>query len=238
MTCVHVRQSPTPTRRFTATRRLLAIAGLLLLTAPMMVGCVRIKASITVSADDQVSGQIVVAAVPHNDADTGPKLSADLPFPQKVAISSYKRDGYVGSQAVFSDLTFAELPQLAEMNRDAAGVNLSLRRAGNLVILEGRVDLTSLTDPEADVELTVAFPGEVTSTNGEYVSTDMVRWKLKPGVVSTMSAQARYTDPSTRSFVHAALWLALSTLAAAGGVALIAWLGRDRSPRLRAPADD
>ena len=38
MTRVHVRQSPTPTRRFTATRRLLAIAGLLLLTVPMMVG--------------------------------------------------------------------------------------------------------------------------------------------------------------------------------------------------------
>ena len=237
MTSVHVRHSPKPVRRFSATRRLLAIAGLLLLTAPMTVGCVRIRASITVSADDQVSGQIVVATVPRNDTDTGPKLSADLPFPQKVSISSYKRDGYVGSQAVFSDLTFAELPQLAEMNRDAAGVNLSLRRAGNLVILEGRVDLTSLSDPEADVELTVAFPGEVTSTNGEYVNTDMVRWKLKPGVVSTMSAQARYTDPSTRSFVHAALWLALSTLAVAGGVALIAWLNRDRSPRFSAPAD-
>ena len=51
---------------------------------------------------------------------------------------------------MFSNLTFAELPQLANMNRDAAGVDLSLRRAGNLVILEGRVDLTSLTDTEAE----------------------------------------------------------------------------------------
>lgn len=224
-------------RRFTASRRLLALAGLLLLTAPMTVGCVRVKANITVSANDEVSGQIIAAAVPRNDTDAGPKLSADVPFPQKVAISSYKRDGYVGSQAVFSDLTFAELPQLAAMNRDAAGVDLSLRRAGNLVILEGRVDLTSLSDPEADVELTVAFPGEVTSTNGEHIGTDTVRWKLKPGVVSTMSAQARYTDPSTRSFVHAATWLALSTFGAAGLVALMAWLGRDRSPRLRTDSD-
>ncbi len=30
------------------------------------------------------------------------------------------------------DLTFAELPQLANMNRDAAGVDISLRRAGFL----------------------------------------------------------------------------------------------------------
>lgn len=241
MTSVHVRRSPPsslrPLRRFTAYRRLLALAVLLLITAPMTVGCVRIKATITVSPNDQVSGQIIAAVKPRNDNDTGPKLSADLPFAQKIAVSSYNRDGYIGSQAVFSDLTFAELPQLAEMNRDAAGVNLTLRRAGNLVILEGRVDLTSLSDPEADVELSVAFPGEVTSTNGERLGNDTVQWRLKPGVVSTMSAQARYTDPSTRSFGHAAMWLVLSTFAAAGAVALIAWLGRDRSPRFSAPHD-
>ncbi|MCV7085746.1 MULTISPECIES: LppM family (lipo)protein [Mycobacteriaceae] len=213
-----------------------ALVALLLITVPLA-GCVRIRASITVSPDDQVSGQLIVAAKPRNDNDTGPKLSADVPFPQKVAISNYNRDGYVGSQAVFSDLTFAELPQLAGMHRDAAGVDLSLRRAGNLVILEGRVDLTTLEDPEADVELSVAFPGEVTSTNGDRLGGDMVRWKLKPGVVSTMSAQARYTDPSTRSFAHAALWLTLSTFAAAGLVALMAWQGRDRSPRFRSPDD-
>lgn len=232
MTSVLVRRSP----RFTASRRLLALAALLVLTAPIA-GCVRIKATITVSPNDLVSGQIIAAAKPRNESDSGPKLSADVPFAQKVAVSSYNRDGYIGSQAVFSDLTFAELPQLAEMNRDAAGVNLALRRAGNVVILEGRVDLTSLSDPEADVELSVAFPGEVTSTNGERIGDDTVQWRLKPGVVSTMSAQARYTDPSTRAFTHAAMWLVLSTFAAAGAVALIAWLGRDRSPRVHSPHD-
>ncbi|NDJ90404.1 LppM family (lipo)protein [Mycolicibacter kumamotonensis] len=234
MTSVHVRRSS----RFSPYRRLLALVGLLLITAPLTVGCVRIKANITVSPDDKVSGQIIAAAKPRNDNDTGPRLNADLPFAQKIAISGYNRDGYVGSQAVFSDLTFAELPQLAEMNREAAGVNLTLRRAGNLVILEGRVDLTSLSDPGVDVELSVAFPGEVTSTNGERLGDDTVQWRLKPGVVSTMTAQARYTDPSSRSFARAALWLVLSTFVTAGAVALIAWTGRDRSPRVRTPHDD
>ncbi|CAJ1497023.1 DUF3153 domain-containing protein [[Mycobacterium] kokjensenii] len=209
---------------------------LLLVVAPLS-GCVRIRATITVSPNDQVSGQIIVAAKPRTDEDTGPKLNADVSFPQKIAISNYSRDGYVGSQAVFSDLTFAELPQLAEMHRDAAGVDLSLRRAGNLVILEGRVDLTTLNDPEADVQLSVAFPGEVTATNGERIGGDTVQWHLKPGVVSTMNAQARYTDPSNRAFAHAATWLALSTFAAAGLVALLAWSLRDRSPRFGAPDD-
>jgi hypothetical protein len=214
-----------------AARRLVALVLLLLPMTLLAVGCVRVKASFTVSPDDQVSGQVIAAALPRNDDDTGPRLSPDLPFSQKVAISRYNRDGYVGSQAVFSDLTFAELPQLANMNPEAAGVDLSLRRAGDLVILEGRVDLTSLSDPEADVELSITFPGEVTSTNGDRIAGDSVGWTLKPGVVSTMSAQARYTDPSTRSFTSAAVRLGLGSFAIASLIALLAWIDRDRSPR-------
>jgi len=210
---------------------------MLLLVIPVLAGCVRIHASITISPDDLVSGEIVAAAKQRNDKDAGPQLDPNLPFSQKVAISKYDRDGYVGSQAVFSDLTFAELPELSNMNSDAQGVNLSLRRAGDLVILEGRADLTSLTDPDADVELSVAFPGAVTSTNGERVDPNTVQWKLKPGIVTMMTAQARYTDPSTRSFLGAAMWLGLASLAVTAVVALVAWYSRDRSPRFAEPSD-
>jgi hypothetical protein len=218
-------------------KRLPALLLLLLVLAPLAVGCVRVRASLTISPDDTVSGQIIAASKPRSDNDAGPQLDGTVPFSQKVAVSKYENDGYVGSEAVFSDLTFAELPQLGNLNREAAGVDLSLRRAGNLVILEGRADLTSLTAQDADVELAVSFPGEVTSTNGDRVDTDYVEWKLKPGVVSTMSAQARYTDPSTRSFSGGALVLGLSSLAVAGLVAWLAWLGRDRSPRFAGPHD-
>src|SRR5262249_150923 len=108
---------------------------------------------------------------------------------------------------------------------------------GNLVILEGRADLTSVTDNDADMELTVAFPGVVTSTNGDRMETDVVSWKLKPGVVSTMTAQARYTDPNTRAFTGAGVWLGIASFAAAGVVALLAWMSRDRSQRFTAPHD-
>lgn len=217
-------------------RRVLATAMLLILV-PLVTSCLRVRASITISPDDLVSGEIIAAATPRNDKDTGPQLQSNLPFSHKVAISNYDSDGYVGSQAVFSDLTFAELPQLANMNADAAGVNLSLRRNGNLVILEGRADLTSLTDPEADIELTVAFPGVVTSTNGDRIQPDVVQWNLKPGVVSTMNAQARYTDPNTRSFTAAGIWLGIASFAVAGVVAVLAWFSRDRSPRFTTPGD-
>lgn len=205
---------------------------MLLLLLPMAVGCVRIRASITVSPQDRVSGQIIAAAKARNPDDKGPQLLNSLPFANKVAVSEYQRDDYVGSQAVFSDLTFAELPQLASMNGDAAGVDISLRRAGDLVILEGRVDLTSLSDPDADVSLTVSFPGEVTSTNGDRVSAEIVEWTLRPGVVSTMNAQARYTDPSARSFIGAAIWLGVASFITAGIIAGLAWHNRDRSPKV------
>ncbi|MGB9226464.1 LppM family (lipo)protein [Mycobacterium sp.] len=211
---------------------------MLLMLVPLATGCLRVRSSLTISPDDLVSGEIIAAAKPRTSKDTGPQLDGNnLPFSQKVAVSNYDSDGFVGSQAVFSDLTFGELPQLAHMNSDAAGVSLSLRRNGNLVILEGRADLTSVTDQDADVELTVAFPGTVTSTNGDRIEPEVVQWKLKPGVVSTMSAQARYTDPNTRSFTGAGIWLAIASFAAAAVVALLAWISRDRSPRVSTSGD-
>lgn len=210
---------------------------LLLFIAPVMVGCLRVHASMTVSPDDQVSGQIIAAAKQHDPSDEGPQFDTNLPFSQKVAVSKYEQEGYVGSEAVFSNISFSELPQLANLSREASGVDISLRRAGDLVILEGRVDLTNANDPDADVMFTVAFPGEVTSTNGERVSDDIVEWKLKPGVVSTMSAQARYTDPSTRSFTGAAIWLGLAAIVVAAIIGTLAWINRDRSPRFASQVD-
>ncbi|OKH64066.1 hypothetical protein EB72_10010 [Mycobacterium sp. SWH-M1] len=223
--------------RHRTSRRVLTILLLLLVLAPSLIGCVRVRTSLTVSPDDRVSGQIVAAAKPRDDSDRGPQLLNNLPFAQKVAVSDYDRDDYVGSQAVFSDLAFAELPQLAGMNRDAAGVDISLRRAGDLVILEGRADLTSLSDPEADVSLSVSFPGEVTSTNGDRVSSEVVEWKLRPGVVSTMNAQARYTDPSARSFTGAAIWLGVASLVVAGIIGWLAYRTRDQTAKPGQPEE-
>ena len=84
----------------------------------------------------------------------------------------------------------------------------------------------------------MAFPGEVTSTNGDRTDTDVVEWTLKPAVVNTMSAQSRYTDPSTRSFNAAALWLGLAGFVVAGLIGALAWRDRDTSPRFTAVEQD
>ncbi len=46
-----------------------------------------------------------------------------------------------------------------------------------------------------------------------------------------MNAQARYTDPSARSFTTAAIWLVIGAFVVAGIVAALAWTSRDRSPK-------
>ena len=210
---------------------------MLLLVIPVLAGCVRIKASITISPDDLVSGEIIAAAKQRNDKDAGPQLDPNLPFSQKVAISKYDRDGYVGSQAVFSDLTFAELPELANMNSDAQGVNLSLRRAGDLVILEGtgRLDVADRCRCGRRADRRLPRRSDVNQRRARGPGDGAV--ETQAGHREHDVAQARYTDPSTRSFRGAALWLGLSSLVVAGVVALLAWYSRDRSPRFAEPSD-
>lgn len=108
-------------------------------------------------------------------------------------------------------------------------MNCSGKHSGMLATcVHNRWDL----DPEAEVTFSASFPGEVVSTNGERINTDYVVWQLKPGTVTTMSAQSRFTDPSTRSFAAAALWLGLAACLVAGIVAALAWRDRDQtSPR-------
>jgi hypothetical protein len=52
-----------------------------------------------------------------------------------------------------------------------------------------------------------------------------------------MTAQARYTDPNTRSFTGAGVWLGIASFAAAAVVGVLAWVSRDRSERFTAPGD-
>lgn len=213
-------------------QRLTGLFILLIGVSLLTVGCLRAHASLTISADDQVSGRIIVATTARDDNDPGPQLDLNVPFSEKITVSPYQDDGYVGSQAIFSDLTFAEVPQLVALNAAASGVDITLRRAGNFVILRGRVDLTDVDDPQADIRFTAAFPSTITSTDADRVNDGVATWTLKPGVVTAMNAQARVTDPSTTSFIRAAVWLGIATLMVAGIIGTLAWLNRDTTARL------
>lgn len=210
--------------------RLLAVV--LFASLPLLLtGCLRVQVSMGVSSNDRVSGQIIAAAVPQNDKDKGPQLKAPDGLQGKVRVDSYARDGYVGSQVYFDDLTFGEVQQLGTMSDQTSGMfNLVFSRTGDLVTLSGRVDLKSLPQQGSDVQMTVAFPARVATTNGNRDNDSQVSWKLPAGEVSTLRAEVGYADPNTRSFAGWAGIVGGITLAVAAVVAVLAYMTRNPDP--------
>ncbi|MFD4183644.1 LppM family (lipo)protein [Rhodococcus sp. NPDC058514] len=207
--------------------RLFALSVLLLICIPVLSGCLRVQVSVGVSPDDRVSGQIVAATVPADDKDTGPVLVPPDSLTQKVRVQEYKQDGFVGSQAFFSDLTFGEVQQLGAMSSQTGGsVQLNFQRNGDVVVFEGKADLKTVPDG-SDVQFSVAFPARVATTNGTRDADSIVTWKLPPGEVSTLRAETRYADPSTRGFAGWAGIVGGVTLGVALVVGAMAYFSRN-----------
>ncbi|EOM78142.1 lipoprotein [Rhodococcus rhodnii LMG 5362] len=209
----------------------MTILALLALVVPALTGCLRVQVSMGVSADDRVSGQIVAAAMPTGPDDVGPQLTPPDSLAGKIRVAPYSQDGYVGTQAFFTDLSFGDVDQLATMYPQAAGAfQLSLSRSGDEVTLDGLVDLESLPAQGSDVQLTVAFPTRVGTTDGIREGDSIVSWRLPPGEQSSVSAEVRYQDPTTRSLAGWAALLIGVSLAFAAIVGGLAYLGRNREP--------
>lgn len=185
-----------------------------------------------VSSNDRVSGQVIAAEVPQHNGDTGPQLQPPPSLGAKVRVQPYNQDGYVGSQAFFQDLTFGDVQQLAQMSGEADSMfQLQFQRAGDLVTLNGKVDLRRLPAQGSDVQFTVAFPDHVGTTNGTREGDSIVSWKLPPGEISTLQADVRYADPNTRGFAGWAGIVIGTTLGVALIVAGLAYV--NRNPMIR-----
>ena len=104
-----------------ASLRRRALALMLLAVAPLFRGGLRARARVHHSPDDQVSGQIIAAAKVRDDKDPGPQFDerAVQPEDRGVEVRRRRRLRRLGGGVL--DLTFAELPQLANLNREATG---------------------------------------------------------------------------------------------------------------------
>ena len=182
--------------------------GLVLLAVLLTGGCVRSRVAIAISHEDLVTGEIVVAVVVPSDQEQGSVLAPPPDLAGKVRVQPYRQDGYAGTRLLFAELTFDEFGRLMQSTTDAPeGLQFALRRAGNLVLFNGRVDLTGIPNPErADVQIRISFPGSVTGTNGDQQD-ETVSWLVQPGKVSELTATARYTEPGTRTLGEWALLL-------------------------------
>ena len=184
-----------------------------------------------ISGDDRVTGEIVVATL---GGALAPTLTTPAAIANRVSVRPYNQDGYAGSDVFFSDLSFAELQQLATLTTaGSAQYQLALRRSGSTVNLDGLVNLTTLRADGADVQLRVNFPGKVTATNGIRDGESGVRWQLPAGETSKLQATARYDDPGTRGSRTWILTAILLVLAAAALVITMAWIVHAHPSRFR-----
>lgn len=207
---------------------------LALLAAPLLTGCLRAQVSMGVSADDRVSGQIIAATIPTSEEDTGPTLTAPSSLEDKIRISEYEQDGYVGSEARFDDLSFGDVQTLGSMSEQAAGsFQLILQRAGDTVTLDGNADLQSVPVQGSDVQFTIAFPARIGTTNGTREGDNIITWKLPAGEITSLRAEVNYPDPNTRSFAGWAGIVGGVTIGIAAIVGGMAWVNRNPTVRRR-----
>lgn len=178
-------------------------------------GCVRVHAAIAVSTDDRVSGDVVIAALPSAQNGQGPQLTIPTTMAAQVTSKSYKADGYVGSELSFTNLTFAEVSALATAISNEHGTyKILFQRSGNLVNLDGSVDLSQLsTIKGVDVQIKVTFPSPPVRQDGTLAG-NTVTWTMKPGQITSFSAADQYTLGNTRGW---RFW----SLALGGGGAIV-----------------
>ncbi|MCZ4275569.1 MAG: LppM family (lipo)protein [Rhodococcus sp. (in: high G+C Gram-positive bacteria)] len=227
-------QSTTRESRSRNHRRLLSALTLALLLAPLLTGCLRAQVSMGVSADDRVSGQIIAATIPTSDTDTGPTLTPPSTLANKIRVSEYRQDGYVGSEARFDDLTFGDVQTLGSMSDQAVGsFQLIFQRSGDTVSLDGNADLQSVPTQGSDVQFTIAFPARIGTTNGTREGDNIITWKLPPGEITAMRAEVNYPDPNTRSFAGWAGIVGGVTIGVAAIVGAMAWVNRNPPVRRR-----
>jgi hypothetical protein len=218
---------PTPPRFY----RVVALVLALLLALVALSGCARVRAALAVQADDTVNGEIVIATPQTNADDKGPAIDVPADIRDDVEVSAYRQEGYTGSLLRFSGLTFDQLGRLsAAAGPNGQKVQFALRRAGNRLIVSGKVDLTTVPVDKADFQLKITTSGEVLETNGD-ADGGTASWTFDPGKVGDVRAVIAADDPNAPSPLNWALITAGVTAVACGTVVLVA--RRTRNPPVR-----
>jgi hypothetical protein len=205
---------------------LLVVLALITLT-----GCTRVQVAMAVQPDDTVDGTVVIATPDGEPGGDGPEMAVPPELEGRVDVTPYDQDGFVGSQASFTDLTFAEVSELNALGGNAGGrASVEMRRVGERIAVQGRADLTTMPVDRSDVRLAISFPGEVVETDGE-ADGSTVTWNFAPGEVSQLNASVVSTDPNAPSVLGWSLLLGGLVVVAAGAAVLLA--RRDRNPAIR-----
>lgn len=178
-------------------------------------GCFDAHAGITITGDDRISGTIHVT----------PEARVRSQFeqwqtPEDLAgrVSREVIDPSTGKMEItFDRLHFIELTDtLRQLSDDRIDIDLD-RTGGGKVSMNGHMDLTHL--PSAKVDFVVAFPEQVTDSNGRQTEPNRVEWQLASGEDHTVWASSPAGSTKRNQFLlFAGVTTAAGVLASALGI--------------------
>ncbi|MEO8528312.1 MAG: hypothetical protein ABI435_04475 [Pseudolysinimonas sp.] len=220
--------------------RILAL-GLLVLA---LAGCVRFQANVTLTPQNTVNGEIVVAVILADDtadsratatagtAQIATALLGTLTNAAGVSTSDYEQDGYLGTRIKLTNVA------LAAFDSQEPGA-LMFTRDGDEYVFTGALDFTSQTagggadqnSDDSNLTVSVTFPGAVTDHNGELSGTT-VTWKTPIEKRLEMSARGGATSAGPGILLFVIIGIVVLVIAAA----VVAVLLLLRSRRKKAAA--
>ncbi|MGZ8579296.1 MAG: LppM family (lipo)protein [Actinomycetota bacterium] len=229
------------------------MAGLL---AVLSTGCLRAYQDLTLNQDDTIDGTIVFAVdrdlleLSGQSVDDFMKEvtgdNAGIPAGIEFETEPYDEDGFVGER-----FTFTGAP-LDGFDGSGGPEELSITRQGETFVVAGTFDATGdRFDPSTmpggeglldtfDVQVSVTFPGAVTSHNGELDGTT-VRWKLGLGQLNEIEAVGSAIGSGGSGDGAGVLVWVLLGIAIVAGIALVALLIASRrkagSPAAPVPSE-
>lgn len=195
-------------------------------------GCLRFEANLSLSADDTVSGQFIVAVKDGTGEQYGTSdramsedIWADYPAATTLAdakVSDFHGGGYTGISVRFADEPLGSFAPTATA--------WGLTRVGDEFVVSGPSNATAHQDAsngetgaltgdlsqlsDAQLKVAVTFPGPVTAANGS-IQGKTVTWNLAdgPATLDARGSAVATEDPAVRMAYVAFAVIALGALA-------------------------
>ncbi len=220
--------------------------GILGLLAVLMSACLKLDMNLQVSADNTVSGTIVFAIqkqILELAGGSVDDLLGEAPLPSDapgVTVTDYEDDTFAGKQFSFDSVP---IEQFSGDTED----ELKITREGDVFHVSGTLDLSSALsgatgvsgfDPStflqgAELKIQIAFPGEVTDSNGQ-VDGNTVTWVPEIGERLDIRATASAVEGGSSSSMI--LWIVIGVAVAVLIIVILVLLSRRNRPK-PAPAE-
>jgi hypothetical protein len=170
-------------------------AGAVLLTA-----CFRAEIDLTVSADNTISGTVLLAyeragleELDRDPREVQDELLADLDFdlPEGMTCEAWDDDAYIGARCDLEQVTFDAFSLTDTFQQEIVIVREGDRIRLFAVINLGDVPVSNAELIDAfDVQIRVTFPGRVLSQENGQIDGQTVTWSLQPGEQTEIGAVA------------------------------------------------